>query len=97
MNHIFRRLEMPGPSPISFLGQIYNIIRKVVEGISGPLEHGLTRLKDEQWKNARSIVSPTFSTAKLKAMYGLMNQVSDMYNKRLLEYADKQEIFDIKV
>jgi hypothetical protein len=29
-------------------------------------------------------------------MYGLMNQVSDMYNKRLLEYADKQEMFNIK-
>ncbi len=29
-------------------------------------------------------------------MYGLMNEVSDIYNKRLLEYADKQEIFDIK-
>ena len=71
-------------------------------------------LKDEKWKNVRSIVSPTFSTAKLKAvnlsiqhylffdnhtlqMYGLMNEISDTYNKRLLEYADKQEIFDIKV
>jgi hypothetical protein len=30
-------------------------------------------------------------------MYGLMNEISDIYNKRLLEYADKQEIFDIKV
>ena len=30
-------------------------------------------------------------------MYDLMNEISDMYNKRLLEYADKQEIFDIKV
>ena len=29
-------------------------------------------------------------------MYGLMNQVSDNFNKRLLEYADKQEMFDIK-
>jgi hypothetical protein len=29
-------------------------------------------------------------------MYGLMNEVSDNFNKRLLEYADKQEIFDIK-
>ena len=84
-----------------------------MEGISGPFEHGLLELKDEQWKNARSIISPTFSTAKLKAvnitclkrfifnnlhlqMYGLMNEISDMYNKRLLEYADKQEIFDVK-
>ena len=30
-------------------------------------------------------------------MYGLLNEVSDRYNKRLLEYADKQEIFDVKV
>jgi uncharacterized membrane protein YjgN (DUF898 family) len=30
-------------------------------------------------------------------MYGLMNDISDIYNKRLLEYADKQEIFDIKM
>ena len=30
-------------------------------------------------------------------MYGLMNQISDIYNQRLLEYADKQEIFDIKM
>ncbi|CAF1093648.1 unnamed protein product [Adineta steineri] len=70
--------------------------RRVIEGGAGPFEHGLTMLKDEQWKNARSIVSPTFSVAKLKAMHSLMNDVSDMYNERLLEYADKQEIFDIK-
>ena len=25
-----------------------------------------------------------------------MNEVSDMYNKRLLEYADRQEMFNIK-
>ncbi|CAF1368232.1 unnamed protein product [Adineta steineri] len=72
------------------------INRRTIEGAAGPLEHGLTALKDEQWKNARSIVSPTFSTAKLKAMHSLMNDVSDMYNERLLEYADQQEIFDIK-
>ncbi|CAF1339543.1 unnamed protein product [Rotaria sordida] len=87
-NNIFRRLGMPGPAPIPFVGELC---------ISGPFEHGLLALKDEQWKNARSIISPTFSTAKLKAMYGLMNEISDMYYKRLLEYADKQEIFDIKL
>ena len=38
-----------------------------MEGLSGPFDHGLTTLQDEQWKNARSIVSPTFSSAKLKA------------------------------
>ncbi|CAF1592583.1 unnamed protein product [Adineta steineri] len=145
-NNIFRRLGMPGPEPIPFIGEAYNIIRKgliqndidlvqkygkiigivggknpnillsdpdllrnvlikdsnmfinrrAFEGISGPLDHGLLALKDEQWKNARSIVSPTFSTAKLKAMYSLMNEISDTYCKRFLEYADKQEIIDMK-
>ncbi|CAF1008271.1 unnamed protein product [Adineta steineri] len=83
-NNIFRRIGMPGPAPIPLLSA------------AGLFEHGLPVLKDEQWKSARSIVSPTFSSAKLKAMHSLMNDVSDMYNERLLEYADKQEIFDIK-
>ena len=30
-------------------------------------------------------------------MLGLMNEVSDVYNQRLLDYADKQEIFDCKL
>ncbi|UJR23768.1 hypothetical protein I4U23_026744 [Adineta vaga] len=145
-NNIFRRNGIPGPIPIPFLGEMFNVMRKgiykndvelvkkygkivgVYEGTtpivliadpdllrnvlikdshvfinrrildcgSGPFEHGLTQLKDEHWKNARSIVSPTFSSAKLKTMYGLMNEVSDAYNQRLVEYADKQEIFEIK-
>ncbi|UJR23765.1 hypothetical protein I4U23_026742 [Adineta vaga] len=72
------------------------INRRTMDGVTGILDYGLTALKDEHWKNARSIVSPTFSSAKLKTMYGLMNEVSEVYNKRLLEYADKQEMFDIK-
>ena len=39
-----------------------------MEGIGGPFEHSLITLKDGEWKNVRSIVSPTFSTAKLKAV-----------------------------
>ncbi|CAF1289098.1 unnamed protein product [Rotaria magnacalcarata] len=50
------------------------INRRSIEGVAGPFDHGLTVLKDDQWKNARSIVSPTFSSAKLKAMYTLMNE-----------------------
>ncbi|CAF4668335.1 unnamed protein product, partial [Rotaria socialis] len=71
------------------------INRRGMEGIGGPLEHSLIALKDEEWKNARSIVSPTFSSAKLKAMYTLMGEVGDTYRDRLLEYADKQELFNI--
>ena len=29
-------------------------------------------------------------------MYGLMNEVSEMYNQRLQDYADRQEMFNIK-
>jgi hypothetical protein len=41
---------------------------QTIEGVAGAFDHGLTALKDEAWKNARSIVSPTFSSAKLKAV-----------------------------
>ncbi|CAF3609800.1 unnamed protein product [Rotaria socialis] len=70
------------------------INRRSMEGIGGPFEHALIALKDGEWKNVRSIVSPTFSTAKLKAMYALLNETSDTYSDRLLEYADKQELFN---
>jgi hypothetical protein len=30
-------------------------------------------------------------------MFNIMDPISDVYNKRLLEYADNQEIFDIKM
>ena len=30
-------------------------------------------------------------------MFGLMNEVSDAYNQRLLDYADKQESFNCKL
>ncbi|CAF3300100.1 unnamed protein product [Rotaria socialis] len=93
-NNIFHRLGIPGPARIP-LGEFFHVIQKTIEGITGPFEHGLPVLKDEQWKNARSIVSPTFSSAKLKAMYTLMNETSDTYRDRLLEYADKKEIFNI--
>lgn len=49
---------------------------QVIEALSGPFEHGLTALKDEAWKNARSIVSPTFSSAKLKAVSQSMSHES---------------------
>ncbi|CAF1403819.1 unnamed protein product [Adineta ricciae] len=70
--------------------------RRPFDGAAGILEHSLIALKDEHWKSVRSIISPAFSTAKLKSIFGLMNEVSEIYKKRLLEYADKQETFDIK-
>lgn len=146
VNNVFRRIGLPGPIPIPFLGEMLNVMfkgvykndtelvnkygkvigvyegtahsilvsdldllrnvlirdsnifinRRTIDHVSGPLDYGLTVLKDEQWKNARSIVSPTFSTAKLKGMYSLMNDISDIFNKQLLVYADQQETFDIK-
>jgi cytochrome P450 len=65
-SHVFsNRRVIPN---IFFLLYIRDSLSQLLEGVLGPLEHGLTALKDEAWKNARSIVSPTFSSAKLKSV-----------------------------
>ncbi|XP_069134019.1 cytochrome P450 3A11-like isoform X2 [Argopecten irradians] len=42
--------------------------RGFVGGFSGDLEHSLLNVKGEKWKHDRSIISPTFSSGKLRKM-----------------------------
>ncbi|CAF1466073.1 unnamed protein product [Adineta steineri] len=52
------------------------INRRPVEGLTGPIKHGLSIMKDDKWKNARAIVSPAFSTAKLKTLSCRLDRVA---------------------
>nr|QUF59370.1 cytochrome p450 CYP3044B3 [Brachionus angularis] len=64
-----------------------------------PFDKILLFLKDEEWKNIRSILTTVFSSGKLKSMSKLMIECSNRLNEHLVklekndEYLDAREIF----
>nr|AIL94161.1 cytochrome P450 CYP3025A2 [Tigriopus japonicus] len=57
----------------------------------------LTSLKGDQWKSMRSIVSPVFTSGKLKTMTTLVNKVGDDFVEHLAKYCKNGEPFDAKL
>lgn len=53
-----------------------------------PLNCGLLAAKDEQWKRIRSILSPSYTTGKMKQMIPLMEDAVNVLMKKLEEVAD---------
>ncbi|PAA78178.1 hypothetical protein BOX15_Mlig028940g3 [Macrostomum lignano] len=59
-----------------------------------PLDKGIAVLKGHEWKRIRSILSPTFSSGKIKAMFPLVEQCSDQLCNALVKSSN--ESVDIK-
>lgn len=60
-----------------------------------PMSDCLLLLRDEQWKRVRSILTPSFSAAKMKEMVPLINTATDALMNNLNAYAESGEAFDI--
>ncbi|XP_072408585.1 thromboxane-A synthase isoform X1 [Chiloscyllium punctatum] len=60
-----------------------------------PLSDSLLFLQDGDWKNVRSVLTPTFSSAKMREMCPLINQVTDTLMENLKTHAESGEGFDI--
>ncbi|XP_037539369.1 thromboxane-A synthase isoform X2 [Nematolebias whitei] len=60
-----------------------------------PMEDCLLLLRNERWKKVRSVVTPTFSAAKLKEMVPLINTATDSLMNNLSIHADSGKGFDI--
>uniref|UniRef100_A0A674N500 Cytochrome P450 3A n=1 Tax=Takifugu rubripes TaxID=31033 RepID=A0A674N500_TAKRU len=65
-------------------------------GVNGPLSDAVSIAEDEQWKRIRSILSPSFTSGRLKEMYTIMLQ----HSKNLLNFLNKKveadEVIDVK-
>ncbi|XP_037111354.1 thromboxane-A synthase [Syngnathus acus] len=60
-----------------------------------PMSDCLLMLKNEQWKRVRSILTPSFSAAKMKEMVPLIQTATTGLMNNLDVYAESGEAFDI--
>ncbi|XP_037334688.2 cytochrome P450 3A40-like [Pungitius pungitius] len=65
-------------------------------GLNGALRDAITVVEDEEWKRIRSILSPSFTSGRLKEMYSIMLQHSSNLIKSLHKKAEADEVVDVK-
>uniref|UniRef100_A0A671M1S3 Thromboxane-A synthase n=1 Tax=Sinocyclocheilus anshuiensis TaxID=1608454 RepID=A0A671M1S3_9TELE len=69
--------------------------RMTVRGTTKPMSDSLVMLKGEQWKRVRSILTPTFSAAKMKEMVPLINTATETLLRNLKSHAESGNSFNI--
>lgn len=65
-------------------------------GLNGPLRDAVSIVEDEDWKRIRSILSPSFTSGRLKEMYKLMLHHSSNMIKVLHKKVKADEVIEVK-
>ncbi|XP_040917720.1 cytochrome P450 3A27-like [Toxotes jaculatrix] len=65
-------------------------------GLNGPLRDAVSVVEDEEWRRIRSILSPSFTSGRLKEMYTIMLKHSSNLVKNLHEKAAADEVIEVK-
>ncbi|XP_060116484.1 cytochrome P450 3A9-like [Heteronotia binoei] len=142
---VFRKLGIPGPTPIPFLGTVLNyrhgfvtfdsechkkygkiwgiydgrqpvlgvldptIIKAVLVkecytnftnrrrvDLVGMLDQAVSIAKDEQWKRIRTVLSPTFTSGKLKEMFPIIKQYGEVLVQNVQKKMERDEPINAK-
>ncbi|XP_043945555.1 cytochrome P450 3A9-like [Protopterus annectens] len=64
--------------------------------LNGKLDNALTVVEDEQWKRIRSVLSPNFTSGRLKEMFPIMKHHRDILIKNLQKKANANEPVQMK-
>ncbi|KAM7331603.1 hypothetical protein ACRRTK_008311 [Alexandromys fortis] len=97
-----------GPTPMLFITdpdmiknvlvkQFYTVFtnRRVI-GPMGMMSKAIALSRDEEWKRIRALLSPTFTSGKLKEMFPIIEEYGDIFVKYLRREAEKGKPLDIK-
>nr|ABI63602.1 cytochrome P450 CYP3A70 [Macropus giganteus]ADR00354.1 cytochrome P450 CYP3A70 [Macropus giganteus] len=65
-------------------------------GPAGIMESAISIAEDDQWKRIRTILSPTFTSGKLKEMFPIIKQYGDVLVKNMGKEAEKSKPVSLK-
>ncbi|XP_041838222.1 cytochrome P450 3A30 [Melanotaenia boesemani] len=64
--------------------------------LNGPLYDAVSIAEDDEWKRIRSVLSPSFTSGRLKEMFDIMKHHSSNLVNSMKKKADKDEPLDLK-
>ncbi|KAF7689171.1 cytochrome P450 3A30-like isoform X3 [Silurus meridionalis] len=65
-------------------------------GLNGPLYDAVSIVEDEDWRRIRGVLSPSFTSGRLKEMFGIMKSHSHTLVENLKKTSERGESADIK-
>ncbi|XP_029433156.1 cytochrome P450 3A9-like [Rhinatrema bivittatum] len=65
-------------------------------GLNGPLDSAITIAEDEQWKRIRTVLSPTFTSGRLKEMFPIIKHYGDLLVKNVQKKVENDEPLLVK-
>ncbi|XP_055351556.1 cytochrome P450 3A24-like [Paramacrobiotus metropolitanus] len=71
--------------------------RREIEGINGPIiDQAVSVLKDQRWKDVRSVLVPTFTSGKMRMMNPLIQECSQTLIQNMDKMAENGQEFEAK-
>ncbi|NXD84134.1 CP3A9 protein, partial [Halcyon senegalensis] len=64
--------------------------------LAGALSNAISLAEDEQWKRIRTVLSPTFTSGKLKEMFPIMKHYGEVLVKNVQKRVEKDNTLSVK-